>query len=57
MAEITAERPFKAFDLTLLSPHLGVPVGDLMAPKETNPLTQVLAKKMAQHADGVEYLS
>ena len=28
-----------------------------MAPKTTNPLTQELAKEMAHHADGVEYLS
>ncbi|MFA1240838.1 RES family NAD+ phosphorylase [Serratia odorifera] len=57
MAEITTERPLKVFDLTLLSPHLGLAVGDLMAPKATYPLTQGLATEMAQHADGVEYLS
>lgn len=57
MAEITPERPLKVFDLTRLAPHLGVPVGDLMAPKATYPFTQELAKEMAQYADGVEYLS
>ncbi|WP_459378956.1 RES domain-containing protein [Serratia sp. ser-z] len=57
MAEITPERPLKVFDLTRLAPHLGLPVGDLMAPKATYPLTQDLAQEMAQHADGVEYLS
>lgn len=57
MAEITTERPLKVFDLTRLGPHLRQPVGDLMAPKATYPLTQELATEMAQHADGVEYLS
>lgn len=57
MAEVTTEQPLKVFDLTRLAPHLGLPVGDLMAPKATYPLTQELAKEMAQHADGVEYLS
>lgn len=57
MAEITTERQLKVFDLTRLAPHLRLPVGDLMAPKATYPLTQELAKDMAQHADGVEYLS
>lgn len=52
MAEITAERPLKVLDLTRLAPHLGGPVGDLMAPKATYPLTQELAKEMTQHADG-----
>lgn len=57
MAEIMPDRPLKVFDLTRLAPHLGVPVGDLMEPKTTYPFTQELAKEMAQHADGVEYLS
>jgi hypothetical protein len=46
----------KVFDLRRLAPHLGLPVGDLMAPKASYPFTQELAKEMAQHADGVEYL-
>lgn len=57
MAEITTERPLKVFDLKRLAPHLGLPIGDLMAPKATYPLTQQLAMEMSQHADGVEYLS
>lgn len=57
MAEITQERPLTVFDLIRLAPHLGLPVGDLIAPKATYPFTQELAKEMAQHADGVEYLS
>ncbi|MDJ0044591.1 RES domain-containing protein [Pantoea ananatis] len=57
MAEITTEQPLKVFDLIRLSPHLRWPVGDLMAPKATYPLTQQLAKEMSQYADGVEYLS
>ncbi|GEM_PF-5202781 len=58
MAEIRVMRPLRVFDETLLAPHLGIAVGDLMAPKRAAyAYTQRLATALASHADGLEYLS
>lgn len=57
MAEIRVMRHVCVFDETLLAPHLGIAVGDLMAPKKTAyAYTQRLATALASYADGLEYL-
>jgi hypothetical protein len=57
MAVIKVERELRVFDETMLAPHLGIAIGDLMGPKTAYPFTQELAKVLSQHADGLEYLS
>lgn len=58
MAEIRVMHHLRVFDETLLAPHLGIAVGDLMAPKKTAyAYTQRLATALASYADGLEYLS
>lgn len=57
MVEISVQKPLKVFDETRLAPHLRISVGDLMGPRSVYIFTQKLSKALADHADGLEYLS
>lgn len=57
MVEISVQKPLKVFDETRLAPHLRISVGDLMGPRSVYIFTQKLSKVLAEHADGLEYLS
>lgn len=57
MAEIEIKKDLRILNISQFSPHIDVPVGELMVNKTIYSLTQQLAQKLSKHSDGMEYLS
>ncbi|SDY89984.1 RES family NAD+ phosphorylase [Acinetobacter kyonggiensis] len=57
MAEIEIIKDFRVLNVSQFSPHIDVPVGELMGDNPIYPLTQQLAQKLSKMFDGMEYVS
>ena len=57
MAEIEIKKDFRVLNISKFSPHIDVPVAELMVDKTIYSQTQQLAEKLSKKFDGMEYLS
>ncbi|MCF9047373.1 RES family NAD+ phosphorylase [Acinetobacter nectaris] len=57
MAEIEIKKDLRVLNVSQISPHINVPVAELMVDKTIYSQTQKLAEKLSKKFDGMEYVS